>query len=136
MSTTRLVGRMIRRAQEARKSADANLSTGLFNLACISAYQFVQLMIRARIIERTGAEPRARGITELLKALGEALGCREAVDKFLEERKAEIEFVEELYGRSRKDPASCTHEEAEKFVMIADRIVGFVESVVEEAGPA
>ncbi|RLI36994.1 hypothetical protein DRO60_05055 [Candidatus Bathyarchaeota archaeon] len=136
MSTSRLVGRMIRRAQEARKSADANLSTGLFNLACISAYQFIQLMIRARIIERTGAEPRARGITGLLKALAEALGREEEVSRFLEERKDDIAFLEELYGRSRREPSSCTHEEAERFVMIADRIVGFVESVVEEAGPS
>ncbi|HDI01752.1 MAG TPA: HEPN domain-containing protein [Candidatus Bathyarchaeota archaeon] len=136
MSTTRLVGRMIRRAQEARKSADANLSTGLFNLACISAYQFVQLMIKARIIERTKTEPRAKGLMELLKALGEALDRREEVAKFLEELKEEIEFVEELYRRSRKDPSSCTREEVERLVMIVDSIVDFVEEMVERAGPA
>lgn len=136
MSTTRLVGRMIRRAQEARKSADANLSTGLLNLACISAYQFAQLMIKARIIERTKTEPRARGLVELLKALGEALGCEEHIAKFLEEQKEDIEFVEELYRRSRKDPSSCTREEVERLVMIVDSIVDFVEEMVEQAGPA
>ncbi len=136
MSTPRLVGRMIRRAQEARKSADANLSTGLFNLACISAYQFVQLMIRARILERTGLEPNVKGLWELLRTLAEVLGKQEEFSRFLEEVKADIEFLEELYGRSKKEPSSCTREEAEKFVMIADRIVGFIEDVVEEVGPA
>ena len=135
MSTPRLVGRMIRRAQEARKSADANLSTGLFNLACISAYQFAQLMIKARIMERTGIEPNVKGIVGLLKALGEVLGKEDEFTRFLEEAKDEIKFVEELYGRSKKDPTSCTREEAEKFVMIVDRIVGFIEDLVEEAGP-
>ncbi|OYT52851.1 hypothetical protein B6U66_00730 [Candidatus Bathyarchaeota archaeon ex4484_135] len=135
MSTPRLVGRMIRRAQEARKSADANLSTGLFNLACISAYQFVQLMIKARIMERTGIEPSVRGIKDLLETLAEVLGKKEEFSKFLEEVRADIEFVEELYGRSKRDPSSCTREEAEKFVMIADRIVGFIEDLVEEVGP-
>ena len=135
MSTPRLVGRMIRRAQEARKSADANLSTGLFNLACISAYQFVQLMIKARVMERTGLEPMARGLTSLLKALGDALGREEELSRFLEEAREDIEFVEELYGRSKKDPASCSREEAERFVMIADRIVGFIEDLVEQASP-
>jgi len=126
---------MIRRAQEARKSADANLSTGLFNLACISAYQFVQLMVKAKIVERTGTEPKAKGLAALLKALGEATGQEEAISKFLEALKADIEFLEDIYGRSRKDPASCTREDAEKFVRIADRIVDFVEDIVEEAGP-
>ena len=135
MSTARLVGRMIRRAQEARRSADANLSTGLFNLACISAYQFVTLMLKARIIERTGTEPRTKGIAGLLVALGEATGRVEPVAKFLEEAKEDIAFFEELYGRSRSDPASCTREDAEKVVLIADRIVGFAEGIVAEAGP-
>ena len=136
MSSPRLVGRMIRRAQEARKSADANLSTGLFNLACISAYQFIQLMLKARILERTGTEPKARGLMALIRMLGEVLGREETISEFLESRKEDIEFLEELYGRSRSDPSSCTREEAEKFVSIADRIVDFMEEVVEEVGPA
>ena len=136
MSTTRLVGRMIRRAQEARKSADANLSTGLFNLACISAYQFVQLMIKARVIERVKTEPRARGIAKLLEALGEALGRQEEIAKFVERLREDIEFMEELYRRSRENPSSCTREDAERCVMIADSIVDFVEEMAEQAGPA
>ena len=135
MSHSRIVGRMIRRAQEARRSADANLSTGLFSLACISAYQFVSLMLKARIIERTGLEPSVKGITGLLMALGEATGQGDKVADFIEKAKDDIAFFEELYGRSRTTTSSCTREEAEKIVLIADRIVGFVEELVAQAGP-
>ena len=136
MSHTRIVGRMIRRAQEARRSADANLSTGLFSLACISAYQFVSLMLRARVIERTGLEPKARGITGLLTALGEALGKPKEMEEFMENAEEDITFLEELYGRSRAGASPCTREEAERAVLIADRIVGFIEDLVARAGPA
>ena len=136
MSHTRIVGRMIRRAQEARRSADANLSTGLFSLACISAYQFVSLMLKARVIERTGLEPRAKGISGLLSALGEALGRPDELAEFMEKAKGEIAFFEELYERSRAGASPCSREEAEKAVMIADKVVDFIEDLVARAGPA
>ena len=135
MSHSRIVGRMIRRAQEARRSADANLSTGLFSLACISAYQFVSLMLKARVIERTGLEPRAKGISGLLMALGETLGRSDDIAEFMEKVKDEIAFFEELYERSKASASPCSREEAEKAVMIADKLVSFVENLVAGAGP-
>ncbi|MFA4699999.1 HEPN domain-containing protein [Pyrococcus kukulkanii] len=110
------------------------MKQGYYDIAAFNFEQAVQLRLKAILLELTGDVLKTHSIRTLLDAIGEALGRREEVRKFIREHRNDIKALEDTYVETRYEAVVYKDYDAEAIRKSAKLILDFVEEFVRKNG--
>jgi HEPN domain-containing protein len=106
------------------KNAIKAIELGLYDIACFSCQQAVELYLKGKIIDKSGSKPYSHSLVELLKII-EKLG-----NKVPDEIKKCAKELGEHYTQARYPDARITEyekDEAKKAIKCMEKILKYVE---------
>ncbi|CUX78092.1 HEPN domain-containing protein [Thermococcus chitonophagus] len=103
-----------------------------YDIVAFNFEQAVQLKLKAILLEFTGDVIKTHSIRTLLDALGEVLGRREEVRKFIREHRNDIKVLEDAYVETRYEAVIYRDYDAEAIMKSAKLILDFVEELVRK----
>jgi HEPN domain-containing protein len=105
------------------------LQEGQYDLAAFNIEQFCQLIIKYKLLMKTGAYPHIHSTVRLLRALGKAVPNLK-VESFIEKNVMYLTKIDDAYIGARYLPRRYEKGEVEQLIkFVEEEFIGFVEGI-------
>ena len=109
------------------RNARRLIEEGEYDLAAFNLEQFCQLLLKYKLLIKTGTYPRVHSILRLLRDLSRATGG--SLDEFIESELIMITKMEDAYIGARYLPRRYERKEVEALLSFAERLAEVIEGV-------
>ena len=116
------------RAQAFLRNAKRLLDEGEYDLAAFNIEQFCQLILKYKLLVRTGTYPRTHSIIRLLRDL-DKLVPEKNLARFIDSEIILLTKIEDAYIGSRYLPRRYERREVEELLKLADRLEEVIRDV-------
>ena len=99
-----------------------------YNLAAFNIEQFCQLILKYKLLVKTGTYPRTHSLIRLLRELGK-LTTRKDLEKFIDSEIMYLTRIEDAYIGARYLPRKYEEKEVEQLIKFVERFRGLIENV-------
>ena len=115
-----------KRAEAFLRNAERLLTEGEWDLAAFNLEQYCQLILKYKLLTRTGSYPRTHSLIRLLRELGR-LSKREEAEKFIERNVLYLTKIEDAYIGARYLPRRYEEAEVRQLLrFVEEEFAGFV----------
>jgi HEPN domain-containing protein len=115
------------RAYSFLRNAKALFNEGEYDLAAFNVEQFCQLLLKYKLLMKTGSYPRTHSIVRLAEYLSKAAGGK--LDKFIESEIMFLTKLEDAYIGARYLPRKYERGEVEKLLLFSEKFREEIENV-------
>ena len=123
------VERLRGRARAFLDLARVALKKGYFDLASFNGEQYLQLTLKAELLELAGDYPRTHELRRLLRLIGEGRSSGDKAEAFIKRHVDLITKVEDAYVTTRYHTRDIEKAEAEHIIKFALKVKKFVKSL-------
>lgn len=117
----------MKRAREFYETALYQIDQGFYALAAFSLEQYLQLTLKARLLQSGVDHPRTHSIRRLLELVGEVNPTKQAaIKELLDTYTLELALLEDIYITSRYSPREFKRAEVDRPRRLVERVVAHV----------